>query len=267
MEDLVDRSIRILTNLLYSIFPTASSQDPSALMTEVDLGSPSKSGAFNGTAISIIDRREFDDAYHLFYQHYDGRLKHLVSSNPRMENWTESGDSDTLASNARDRTPLATVVDTHSLYLFYVDKNNHIQQVVYSNGSHKWQSGFRNPADNDTSNTLLVASDTLLVALGAEQPRAERRPAEELAFSLYYGSGDGLVRGILWSSTFLRETNAFTNSSGCNGVVTEQGGYTQGYIFTVDSELLQIQSWMTKSTPEWWGPDSNLWIQGKSAKH
>ena len=232
-------------------------QDPSALTTEVDLGSPSKSGAFNGTAISIIDRRELDDEYHLFYQHHDGRLKHLVSSNPRTENWTESRDSHTLTSNARDRTPLATVVDSHSLYLFYVDKNNHIQQVVYSNGSHEWQPGFRNPADSETSNTLLVASDTLLVAL-----KAERHPADDLVFTLYYGSDDGLVHEILWGSTYSRETNAFANSSGCNGVVTEQGSLIRRYIFTVDSELLQIQSWTNDSYPD----SDDLWYPGKSTK-
>ena len=227
-------------------------------MTEVDLGSPSKSGAFNGTAISIIDRRELDDAYHLFSQHHDGRLKHLVSSNPRTENWTESRDSHTLASNARNRTPLATVVDAHSLYLFYVDTNNHIQQVVYSNGSNKWQPGFRNPADNETSNTLLIASNTLLVAL-----RAERHPVEELVFKLYYGSNDGLVHEIIWGSTYSRETKAFERSSGCNGVITMQASVMRRYVLTVDSELLQIQFWTNTTYPD----SDDLWIQGKPTQH
>ena len=246
----VDCSIRNFTNLLYSASPGASPQNSSALMTEVDLGSPSKYGAFNGTAISIIDRRELDDAYHLFYQHHDGRLKHLVSSNPRTENWTESQDSHTLASNARNRTSLTTVVDGHSLYLFYVDQNNHIQQVVYSNGSNTWQPGFKNPADNETSNTLLVAL------------RAEQHPAEDLVFTLYYGSNDGLVHEILWGSTYSREIKAFEKSSGCNGVVTEKASLIRRYVFTVDSELLQIQFWTNTTYPD----SDDLWTQGKSTK-
>ena len=65
-----------------------------------------------------------------------------------------------------------TVVDTHSLYPFYVDNNHHIQQLVFSNGLQKCQTGFTSPAKNSTS-------DTPLIDLGVE-----RHPGEELAFSI-----------------------------------------------------------------------------------
>ena len=248
-------------------------------MTEVDLGSPSTSGAFNGTAISTINRYELDDAYHLFYQHYDGRLKHLVSPNPRIENWTESSDSRTLPSNTRDRTPLATFIDGDSLYLFYVDNSHRVQHATYLNGSQKWQRSQRwqpwlgSPRVNGTSNTLLVASDTLLIAF-----EAERESGEEPWISFLYGSDDGLVHKIYLyyyntTSYYLSDNQAFARSNGCSGVVslTAQGDVDLRYIFTVDRESLQIQSWTNiaaHTSSGFWGnisvPSSDdPWIQGK----
>lgn len=207
-------------------------------MSDLDLGTPSTSGAFNGTAISIIEPGEIDGLYHLFYQRYDGRLKHLVSPNPRVANWTESSDSKTLVSNARNRTPLVAIADSVIIpetktHLFYVDVSNHIRQFILDNGSRQWQPSPLRLDNITTSDSLVIALD---VSFSGRN------------FDLYYGSDDGLVHELKHGSM---DDYAFTGSSSNQGVAFRRhAGGKQ--LFTVDKETSQIQLW------------ERDWVQGKS---
>ena len=137
-----------------------SSHSPDPKSTAVINGpSGSASGALNGSAISTIDAGTVDKSYHLFYQHYDGLVKHLTSPNPEEGNW----GSRNKIYNAKSRTPLANAVTSNGsesiIHLFYLDKNMILQEKLYSNTSQEWQDGSLGGYKIPISNSSMIALD------------------------------------------------------------------------------------------------------------
>ena len=197
-------------------------------VADLDLGPPSTSGAFNGTGISIIKRGDFDDYHHLFYQDFGGQIKHLTSPNPRVTNWTESGDSVTIPSNARNRTPIATANGGGGIHLFYVDDTHQIREQFLPKNPRNWIELYHPRSDNrTTSDSLVVALDVYVLT-----PHPENTIPRLL---LSYRSADSSVHQVV-SNTF---STVLPNSKGSGTV----GVYNDTQLLTIDDQTLQIQLW------------------------
>lgn len=245
------------THFYFLTNPVLSIPSKNLPVNPLDTGISSASGAYNGTGIATLEPGDFDDSYHLFYQHYDGQIKHLTSTDPRTADWTESPDSDYLPSNARNRTPLFSVVTFDGIHLFYIDTLHRVQEKQRSNNSQDWLDGPLSSKMVPASNSLVVAFYATSVSFPANT-RYLIYPYYSIY--LYYGSNDGSVHelssgrnGSIWNNTF-----TFAGSSSNSGIAIGPyfGDHAKDSLVTVDASSSQIQMWTNV-------PDLGGWVQGK----
>lgn len=227
-----------------------------------DTGIPSASGAYNGTGIATLGPGGVDNNYHLFYQHYDGRIKHLTSTDPRTANWVESPDSSTMPSNARNRTPLSSVVALDGIHLFYISVSHQLQEIQRSNNSQNWENGPLNSGLVPVSNSLGVSLyATSYTGAYTSHLGTSAYYVAYYVLSLYYGSKDGSIHLLSsdFNGTNWNDTYTFAGSSGTNGVAVGPsfGDYDGTFVATIEDSTSQIQVWIDS-------PDLG-WIQGKSS--
>ncbi|MCJ1265760.1 hypothetical protein MMC22_005640 [Lobaria immixta] len=184
--------------------PTPSSSRPN--------GNDSTSGAFKGTGLVTISSQDNSKSSYLFFQHYSGQIRQLVSHN--MNAWTGGSNSDVIVgSNARNGTPLTvgSYIEDKILWshLFYIDTSNFLQDLVRSNESDEWQKG--------TLGELQIAtSESATVGLYASPTRFE----SNIDMLLYYGTKDNLVQELTYSSTnqSWQSGFSFAKSNGNSGI-------------------------------------------------
>lgn len=124
---------------------TASGSSPTIFSPPGSTGSPSPSTvnnawAMNGTSLFAFTFSTTKDTtgtnYILFYQHSNGDIRQAIHNNSQ---WNPS---EFITHDAHPRTGLAAFwLGTFEYTLFYVDKNNILQEIRGSQGSNTWLNG------------------------------------------------------------------------------------------------------------------------------
>ena len=235
-----------------------SSHSPDPRSTAViDGPSGSDSGALNGSAISTIVAGTVDGSYHLFYQHFDGEVKHLTSPNPEEGDW----GSRNIISNALSRTPLANAVTSDgsvsTVHLFYLDKNMILQEKLYSNTSREWKDGSLGGYKIPIPNSSIIALDANSFSFAEHG---------DLGYiELFYTSNDSSLHQLQWTfgNGLWNDSYTIGESNGIYRVAVEQitTGHTNN-IWTVD-KLQEIGHWVAVDAPEYRSAFGQLWSQRK----
>ena len=231
-----------------------SSHSPHPKSTAVINGpSGSASGALNGSAISTIEAGTVDKSYHLFYQHYDGLVKHLTSPNPEEGNW----GSRNIIFNARSRTPLANAVTTDgsvsTIHLFYLDKNMMLQEKLYSNTSQEWQDGSLGGYKIPISNSSMIALDTNSFSFAKQEDVG--------AIELFYTSNDSSLHQLQWTfgNGLWNDSYTLSDSSGIYRVAVERITTDHANELWTVNGLQQIENWVAVDDSGY----GRLWSQRK----
>ncbi|KAG7006784.1 phosphatidate cytidylyltransferase [Physcia stellaris] len=233
-----------VTHVLKHRQMSSHSPDPKSTAV-IDGQSGSDSGAVNGSAISTIDAGTVDGSYHLFYQHFDGEVKHLTSPNPEEGDW----GSRNIISNALSRTPLANAVTSDgsvsTVHLFYLDENMILQEKLYSNTSQKWQDGSLGGYKIPISNSSMIALDANSFSFAEHG---------DLGYiELFYTSNDSSLHQLQWTfgNGLWNDSYTIGESNGIYRVAVEQ--ITTGHandLWTVD-KLQEIGHWVAVDAPEY----------------
>lgn len=235
-----------------------SSHSPDPKSTAViDGPSGSASGALNGSAISTIDAGTLDGSYHVFYQHFDGQVKHLTSPNPEEGNW----GSHNIISNAQSRTPLANAVTSDgsvsTIHLFYLDKNMILQEKLYSNTSQKWQDGSLGGYKIPISNSSMFALDANSFSF------AQHGHVSNI--EVFYTSNDSSMHQLQWTfgNGLWNDSYTIGEANGIYRVAVEQitTGHTNE-LWTVN-RLQEIEHWVDVDAPDYLAGYGQLWSQRK----
>lgn len=229
-----------------------SSHSPDPKSTAViDGPSGSASGALNGSAISTIGAGTVDGSYHLFYQRFDGQVKHLTSPNPEEGNW----GSQSIILNAQSRTPLANAVtfdgSVSTIHLFYLDNDLILQEKLYTNTSQKWKDGSLGGYKIPISNSSIIALDANSFAFGEHEDLGH--------IEVFYTSNDSSLHQLQWTfgnglwndSYTLGESSAIVRVA----VVQNSTGHVNE-LWTVDA-LQGIRNWVFVDDPHY----GQLWSQ------
>lgn len=142
------------TNILsLSGVPQQSENSPSSLYEiggAIDPSYYSKKGAFNGSGIGIATEwSELYDAQRglfLYYQHFTGEIRWMKwylngTWAPIMNGTTPYA----IATDAKNATPISIVSyglnNTGTTHLFYINRDNFVRQLTYTNISDVWEPG------------------------------------------------------------------------------------------------------------------------------
>ncbi|KAL8729859.1 MAG: hypothetical protein Q9181_004855 [Wetmoreana brouardii] len=191
-----------------SATPASSADHPPTLPTQ------NVSGVTDGTNIAIMPYSDSEMTnVSLFYQDSQSRLRRLkkIGSSP----FTSGSNSPIVALDARERTPMWFANYTFSIYLFYIDSNNVLQQQTSEDGMATWHKGY-------LGNSHFVAS-TSATALSIN--RASTRSGASNARMLgspriFYGASDNLVHELIYLSGgggWVSTNFTFANTNGNAG--------------------------------------------------
>ena len=132
--------------------PSAASTTQSATSASTNFSLPSNGGgstnsansdawAYNGTSISSLTfsttQHTTGTNYVVFYQHANEDIRQVVYNNSQWH------DSQFITNDARPGSPLTSYWggDDFHYNLFYVDKNNVLQEIRGSHASNSWLNG------------------------------------------------------------------------------------------------------------------------------
>ncbi|KAF1933027.1 uncharacterized protein M421DRAFT_53755 [Didymella exigua CBS 183.55] len=98
----------------------------------------SKKGAFNGSGIALAGESwnpKNGTLFTLYFQHHTGAIRYLKYT--KGQKWIGGGITETVASNAKNATPISAVAyvanATQFFHVFYVGDDNKVKQVTQTN--------------------------------------------------------------------------------------------------------------------------------------
>lgn len=192
-----------------------------------------------------------DDNYHMIYQQFDRRLKHLVSHDPKAANWTESHDSVTMASDARERSPLVAAAAPDGYHVYYIDTSNYVRESHLANNSQDWADGILSCYNVSTSSSLVVGLDI-------QYSLQHGSSGDFYEMSLFYGSEDGSVHQMVSeiNGSTWKESYIFRGSSGSNAINIGYLNATEDdfkfVLMSIGTSTSQIELWLWSGFPTSW---------------
>ncbi|KAI9875359.1 MAG: hypothetical protein M1830_008585 [Pleopsidium flavum] len=149
-------------------------------------------GAMEGTGIVALDLGDDTTRITLYFQDRSGQIR---QSQYKDGIWTGGTPQDTVVtSNARPGTPLMALSYAHNNELtwrvFYIDKDNILQESLNSNKTTGWASGFLGTSNFKTSPSANVGLTACVLKHWYGDP---------LGIRLYYGSAEGSVQELTWN--------------------------------------------------------------------
>ncbi|KAJ4342301.1 hypothetical protein N0V87_001287 [Didymella glomerata] len=110
----------------------------------------SKKGAFNGSGIALAGESwnpTTGTLFTLYFQHHTGDIRYLKYT--KGQKWFGGGITETVASNAKNATPISAVAyvanATQFFHVFYVGDDNNVKQVTQTNESTSTQLWTEGP--------------------------------------------------------------------------------------------------------------------------
>ncbi|KAF2662779.1 hypothetical protein K491DRAFT_584621 [Lophiostoma macrostomum CBS 122681] len=107
----------------------------------------SKKGAFNGSGIALAGEswnKGQKRIFTLYFQHWSGDIRYMTYDT--NQNWGGGSSSETVASDAKNATPISAVAytsnDTQYFHLFYINKDNNLAQRTQDNVTGLWSQGL-----------------------------------------------------------------------------------------------------------------------------
>ncbi|MCJ1374536.1 hypothetical protein MMC20_005768 [Loxospora ochrophaea] len=150
--------------------------------------------AHNGTAISVVGYVPTSDAtdsvpqnYIVFYQHSNGEIRKLAYNSSQ---WY---DSELVVRDARLGTGLAStwLGQTQELYVYYIDKNDVLQEIRGKHASNSWTNGTLGQASIVASSGYSdVAADYIGVCGNSN-----------MSYVIYHSGNGGEAQVALWTQT------------------------------------------------------------------
>ncbi|KAF2438242.1 hypothetical protein P171DRAFT_437303 [Karstenula rhodostoma CBS 690.94] len=106
----------------------------------------SQKGAFNGSGIALAGESWNNNEFRLFtiyYQHWTGDIRYMQYKKDRK--WVGGTSSETVAKNAKNGTAISAVAftlnETSYVHIYYVSKDNQVNQRILSNATNLWENG------------------------------------------------------------------------------------------------------------------------------
>ncbi|KAG7001431.1 aristolochene synthase [Physcia stellaris] len=168
-------------------FPTFTATTPSASSSAPLPAHTRSAAAYNGTSLAVVTYPHLSEAnYLLFYQHSNGDLRKVVYNG---SGWHKSSY---VTNNARSRTGLSTTwggeKPNERIYLYYIDKDDVLQELRGYHGSDDWTKG--------TLGAIQLRTAAPYSAVAAEF--AGDCATDNNAF-IYYQTSNGTLQEVLWN--------------------------------------------------------------------